>query len=157
MKKLKQYCRETALLLGILVLLYSCQVYNKQPGSIEDAVNSRDRVKLVLPDGDSYQLLRLKKEDSLLLALTRIASKTGKRFLDRKIREGSKSKQFWFVLPEEMIKELYLRNENASHLVTGVVLGLAGAVVLIILIAQFSRELEESIEDFFEPFTPPSN
>lgn len=110
--------------------LYSCNVYHTAPGTISDAVESENRVRLVTKDNHTFELKSLYQEGNELVGIAGKNSETVKKLNGRSQEPDGKNVKIKFQ--KEEILAVYLKNMGASRLVNyGVpVIGAAGLITV---------------------------
>ncbi|MCC8360326.1 hypothetical protein [Salinimicrobium sediminilitoris] len=114
------------LVLGIT--LGSCNVYHSAPGTVNEAVESENRVRLVTKDNKAFELKNLRKEGEELVGTTGKNSETAKMLNGREKNRVGKNVEIVFQRDE--IMAVYLKNKKMSRWVNyGVpVIGTAGII-----------------------------
>lgn len=104
------------LLLGtFLFLIVGCNVYHSGSVSVEEAVESNNRVKVVTSDNVFYEFKKLKRENGKLVGVTGKNSDTAKGLKNhQQIRHGNKLK---IVLAESDIRAIYPKNKKMTNIV----------------------------------------
>lgn len=116
------------LVLMISFIFQSCSVYHTSASSLEEGINSENRVRLVTRDNVFYEFKSLQRENTQLYGITGRNSDTAKMLKDHEsIREGRNLK---IALAEEEIIAVYLKDKKMSKWVNyGVpVVGAAGII-----------------------------
>ena len=110
--------------------IYGCNVYHTAPGSISEAVESQNRVKVVTKDNKSFELKNLYQEGDELIGVTGRKSDTAKMLNGRAQEVDGKNIKISFQ--KEEILAVYLKNKKASRWVNyGVpVIGAAGILTV---------------------------
>ncbi|WP_324718967.1 hypothetical protein [Salinimicrobium sp. HB62] len=110
--------------------LYSCNVYHTAPGTISEAVESQNRVKVVTKDNKSFELKGLYKEGNELVGIAGKNSDAVKILNGRSQEPDGQNVKIRFQKDE--ILAVYLKNRKASRLVNyGVpVIGAAGLITV---------------------------
>lgn len=108
--------RRLCCLLTISILFGSCHVYQKVPVSLENAVASNERVKIVTVDNQKNFYKRIEKTDSTYYGLEESGLELVKK-----------------PLKKEAIQKIQLRNKPKSRLITiaGVTVSVGFIVALI--------------------------
>lgn len=117
------------LVLLIMSLFQSCNVYHTSASSLEEGIHSENRVRVVTLDNEYYEFQSLQREQTQqtqLYGITARNSDTAKKLKDHtSIRDGRHLK---IALSDEEIIAVYLKNKKMSNWVNyGVpVVGAAG-------------------------------
>ncbi len=111
-------------------MLSGCSVYHTDTVSVEKAVESNSRVRLVTLDNVYYEFKKLERENGQLYGLTGRNSETAKMLLDHK--QIPHNKMMRIALADDEIQAVYLKNKSMSRLVNyGVpVVGAAGLLTV---------------------------
>lgn len=120
------------LLSFILIFLSSCSVYHTRPVSLEEAVESKNRIKVITKNDASYKFRELQMENGRLTGVAHENSNTA-----RKVSGMPSEKDGKFIrvdLTEMNIKELRLKNEKLSVLLS-ILIPLAALSIPIIILA----------------------
>jgi len=134
-----------ALALSFLVLLQSCNVYHSSPSTIDEAIRSADKVKIVSPDQNTYKFDHLVKIDSLVYGYVKKNSLAAKELSGQIILKDADGKYAKIQLYNRNIASVHLKNHTASTLVTiAVPVGIIGVMVGISYAAADSVSLEWS-------------
>ncbi|MGB7786481.1 MAG: hypothetical protein WBL27_10300 [Salinimicrobium sp.] len=119
-------------LLGLMSIfsLNSCSVYHNDVASVDQAIDSGDRVRVVTLDNVYYEFQRLEREGGQLYGIAGKKSDTAKMLADHKQIPQDKSVKI--ALADEEIQAIYLKNRSMSRLVNyGVpVVGAAGLLTV---------------------------
>ncbi|SOC80120.1 hypothetical protein SAMN06296241_1665 [Salinimicrobium sediminis] len=121
--------RRIILKAGILLLfcgMTGCSVYHPESVSIDDGVNSQNRIKVTTMDNHVIELKELVREDGQLYGITGKKSETAKLLLDRPhIPHGN---NVMIPFSDDEIKAVHLKNKKMSNIVNvGVpIVGAAG-------------------------------
>lgn len=119
-----------SLLLVFLLLLQSCSVYNRAPTSVEAAVASEKRVKIITTDNKRLKFKQLEKRDNKLIGITGRGSITSKKVLGMPAQIDGK---YLIVdLSNLDIEQVRLRNKTNSTIAT------IGFIVGSLLVAFFA-------------------
>ena len=112
----------------VAFIFQACNVYHTTPSSVEDGIESENRVRVVTLDNVYYEFKSLQRENTQLYGITGRNSDTARMLKDREgIREGKNLK---IALDDEEIVAIYLKNKKMSNWVNyGVpVVGAAGII-----------------------------
>ena len=119
MKPLRKQLKVIAQLLIVTIILQSCSVYESYPTSIDVAVNSTKMVKVKLKNDETYEFIRLVKDDeNQLYGIAPRNSKTSKSLSNQIAEIESHNQYVKILLEDEQIRGIYLedvvRDENYS-------------------------------------------
>ena len=120
-----------AVLFSSLMLFQSCKVYHNKTATIDEVIESQERVKVKTNEDESYEFDRLQREDNLIYAYTKIRSRTAEKLSDK----GLDGKFIKIQLLEENIKEYHIHNKSLSTIINIAmpVIIICGAVYFIAL------------------------
>lgn len=137
MKVIHENNKKSLAMLIVLVSMQSCSVYHSKTVSIDDAINSYDKVKIKSPDDDVYKFEKITKVDGEIYGLAKKTSSTAKELNDQIIWKNSDEKNVRILLTDKNISAVYVKNKPASTIVSiaipvatvGVVIGISALVV----------------------------
>ena len=117
MKPLRKQLKLIAQLLIVTTILQSCSVYESYPTSLDMAVNSTKMVKVKLNNDETYEFIRLVKDDeNQLYGIAPINSKTSISLSNKIAESESHNRYVKIPLEVDKIKGIYLedveRDEN---------------------------------------------
>lgn len=118
MKKIRLYLKRIALLLIFLMTLQSCSVYYTKTASVDEALLSDNKVKIITTTNDIYKFKKLQTEDDQIYGVANKKSSTAKKFSNEIVSIDSDSKFVKISLEEITINEIHLKNKGASTAVT---------------------------------------
>lgn len=124
--------RKILCFLFILFFLNSCSVYHSRSVSLEEAVESKNRVKVITENGVSYKFRRLQMENAHLVGLAHTSSNTARKISGLPVEK--KGKFLHVNLLEDDIQELRLRNDALSILIS-ILIPLAAITIPILVFA----------------------
>jgi len=132
MKTIRSYLKPISILLMFLITLQSCVVYHSKTASVDEAIQSANRVKVVSTSNDIYKFKNLQNEDEKIYGITKANSSTAKKFSDQETTEIMGSKNVSILLSDTQINEIYLKNKTMSTVLTvGAIVVPVGILVLI--------------------------
>ena len=116
------------LLLMLVFCFCSCNVYHTAPGTVGDAVDSGDRVRVLTKENISYEFRNLRQEGDQLVGITGRNSDTAKKLNNHPQEPEGKYIKMRFEKDE--ILAVYLKNRKVTRWVNiGVpVVGAAGII-----------------------------
>ena len=129
-----------AFALSFLILLQSCSVYHSSPSTIDEAIKSTDKVKIVSPEQNIYKFNRLVKIDSLIYGYAKNKSLAAKELSGQIILKDADGKYAKIQLYDRNIASVHLKNHTASTLVS-----IAVPIVIICIIAGIGYAAADSI------------
>ena len=118
------------LLSGFFFLVAGCNVYHSGSASVNEAVDSDSRVKIVTTDNVFYEFKKLKRENGRLVGVTAKNSDAVKGLSH--YQQQPNGKNVMIFLPENEIQAVYLKDKKMSNMVNiGVpIVGAAGIIGL---------------------------
>lgn len=123
--------RKTILKAGALMLITlmsGCSVYHPEAVSIDEGVDSKNRIKVTTIDNYVIELKELRREDGQLYGITGRKSETARLMFDRpQLPDGNNIK---IAFRDDEIKAIHLKNKKMSNIVN-VGVPLVGAAGLI--------------------------
>ena len=132
MKTIRSFLKSISILLMVLITLQSCVVYYSETASVDEAVQSANRVKVVTTSNDIHKFKKLQKEDEKIYGITKANSSTAKKFSDQETTEIIGSKNVSILLSDTQITEIYLKNKTMSTVLTvGAIVVPVGILVLV--------------------------
>ncbi len=134
MKIIRVYLKRISVFLIFLITLQSCSVYHSKSASVDEALRSNNKVKVITESNDVYKLHRLQKENGEIYGLVRKGSVTGERLSDQGLIKYSDSKYETVLIPESTIEEIHLKNKTLSTVLT-VAIPVVGVGVLLVIMA----------------------
>ena len=113
-------CKKTwsgfrVLLIPCLFLFVGCNVYHTQYTSLDKAVESKNRVKIVTDKVEVYEFKSIEKNGEGYLGVTRKNSETAKKLKDQPMVVDGKFLKFH--LDESKVYGVYLKNKGISNAV----------------------------------------
>ena len=98
-----------AFALSFLILLQSCSVYHSSPSTIDEAIKSTDKVKIVSPEQNIYKFNRLVKIDSLIYGYAKNKSLAAKELSGQIILKDADGKYAKIQLYDRNIASVHLK------------------------------------------------
>lgn len=133
MKIIRLYLKKISIFLLFLITLQSCSVYHSKTATIDEAVRSNDKVKVITNSNDIYKLHKLKIEDGQVYGVLKKGTETAERLADQGLVKYSDSKYETILLKDSTIKEIYLKNKTLSTVLSIAIPVVGVAVILIVL------------------------
>jgi len=132
MKTIKQNLKWVAKILSFIILLQSCTVYHSTTASVDEAIQSSNKVKVVVPGEDPYKFLNLVRIDNEIYGVAKKKSNTS-NLLKAQITDTSYEGKYNLIkLNDQNLQDIRLKNKGAStalSIVIPVVL-ISGVVVI---------------------------
>ncbi len=129
MKTLRLYLKKISIFFMFLITLQSCVVYHSKTATVDEAIQSDDKIKVITDSNDIYKLHKLKKEDGQIYGVVKKGSETAKRLSDQGLIKYSDSKYETILLTESTINEVHLKNKTLST-VLSVAIPVVGVVAI---------------------------
>lgn len=129
MKTLRLYLKKISIFFMFLITLQSCVVYHSKTATVDEAIQSDDKIKVITDSNDIYKLHKLKKEDGQIYGVVKKGSETAKRLSDQGLIKYSDSKYETILLTENTINEIHLKNKTLST-VLSVAIPVVGVVAI---------------------------
>ncbi|NOQ92645.1 MAG: hypothetical protein GQ552_08015 [Flavobacteriaceae bacterium] len=141
MKTLRLYLKKISIFFMFLITLQSCVVYHSKIATVDEAIQSDDKVKVLTDSNDIYKLHKLKKEDGQIYGVVKKGSETAKRLSDQGLIKYSDSKYETILLTESTINEIHLKNKTLSTVLSIAVPVIGVAAIFAILINSMSNSM----------------
>lgn len=100
----------------ILFVIQACNVYQKTPVGVEEAVRAQDRVKIVTTDKVFYEFKRLQRQNGELMGITTPDSDTAAKLTG--YPQEKEGRNIMIPLDENRLEYIYLRNRSKSRLLS---------------------------------------
>ena len=97
------------MLLLMCIMFKSCKVYYEHSVSVEQAVSTEKKVKLILNNNETYTFYKLIKSENQLFGITKINSVTAKKLDTLIVRCNVNGEIAKIKLFKKNIKEIYLQ------------------------------------------------
>ena len=118
MKKIRLHLKRIALLLIFLMTLQSCSVYYSKTASVDEAIQSDNKVKVITSTNETYKFKKLQKENDQIYGVLKLRSNKAENLLDQGLLEGYDDKYGKLLLSQDTIQAIHLKNKGASTAVT---------------------------------------
>ena len=132
MKTIKRNLKWAAKILSFIILFQSCTVYHSTTASVDEAIQSSNKVKVVVPGEDPYKFLNLVRIDNEIYGVAKKKSNTS-NLLQAQITDTSYQGKYNLIeLNDQNLQDIRLMNKGAStalSIVIPVVL-VSGVVVI---------------------------
>ena len=135
MKIINDNLKLVSILLLIVFLFQNCVVYHSKTTTLDEAVQSGERVKIITNDNNIYKFKSIQKKDGQVVGLINKRSSTAKKFSAFQDTIKYKYPFVAVLISENSIKEIYLKNKTLSTILTivlpiTIIGGLYGLAVL---------------------------
>jgi len=118
MKKIRLHLKRIALLLIFLMTLQSCSVYYSKTASVDEAILSDNKVKVITTNNDIYKFEKLQTENDQIYGVLKQKSTKGENLLDQGLLKDYDGKYGKLLLSKDAIQAIHLKNKGASTAVT---------------------------------------
>jgi len=139
MKIIRSFLKSISILFMFLITLQSCVVYHTETASVDEALRSNNKVKVVTTSNDIYKFEKLHKENNEIYGVTKKNSSVAKKLYSKPIPKENKIQYVNVLLTEETIKEFYLKNQNLSIALT-IIISVVGAAAILLGVSMMSME-----------------
>ena len=115
MKFSKELLKIFSLVLAVLFIFQSCTVYHSVSVTLEEAIQSEERVKVITNTKEKYIFKRVEQEENQIIGIVSEKSDTAKKL--SKVKDGRKYKGLYdiaVIVPNENIKGVYLKDKSLS-------------------------------------------
>lgn len=120
--------RVISCLLTIVILSQSCTIYRSTNISVDEAVESRNKVRVKTKLDQLYTFKRLEKDSAGVYGIADQKSRPARELSHHIVRRSLQDYQVTINLPEESIKEIRPRNKTLSVVVPA---GIVAAGILL--------------------------
>ena len=114
MKKVRLHLKFIALVLVFIMTLPSCNIYYSKTATMDEAIQSDNRVKLITSTNDIYKFKKLQKEDDQIYGVIKKGSNKAEDLMDQGLLEDYDDKYGKQLLSKDTIQEIHLKNKKAS-------------------------------------------
>ena len=98
--------------------LSSCSVYYSKTATMDEAIQSDDKVKVITSTNDTYKFKKLQRENDKIYGVIKKGSTKAENLMDQGLIEDFDKKYGKLLLSEITINDIYLKNKGASTAVT---------------------------------------
>lgn len=117
MKTIRKYLKWISFLLSIIVLFQSCKVYQNKSATVDEAVKSLKRVKIISFGDNIYKFENLQIREGQLYGLAKKNSKTAETLSGQVVEENGNTKYAKIHILDNTIKEIHIQNKTMSIIV----------------------------------------
>lgn len=118
MKTINDNLKLVSILLLIVFLFQNCVVYHSKTTTLDEAVQSGQRVKIITNDNNIYKFKSIQKKDGQVVGLVNKRSSAAKKFSTFQDTIKYKYPIVAVLISENSIKEIYLKNKTLSTILT---------------------------------------
>jgi hypothetical protein len=142
MKTIRKHLKLGSLLLAFTIFLQSCTIYRAQTASIDEAVQFKHKIKLVINSDETYEFKELQKENDNIYGIAHKNSDAA-RYLHKPMAEETKNQKYVkILLTKYQLNKIHLQNKPLSTLITVAVPTVILTVVLIIIANSINLNLD---------------
>lgn len=132
MKTIRKHLRSVSLFLAITFFIQSCSVYHSNTASIDEAIQSNDKIKLTSETEDNYEFQELQRENGNIYGITKRNSVTADLLSAQIVEDTKDQKNVKILLRNDQLNNIHLQNKTMSTLGTiAVPLVVVGVIVII--------------------------
>lgn len=145
MKKIRTHLSKIALVLTAIISLQSCTVYHSKIASLDEAINTGNKVKTKTQKNGTdkgnlvYKFKRIEKVDDKIYGITKRNSSTHKQLMNQVSERQMEGNYVAIELTENDLHDIYLKNRALSTIlsvaiplvIVGIVFGIAYSTVSI--------------------------
>ena len=130
MKTIRVYLKFISLFLALLITLQSCSVYHSKLASVDEAIQSVNKVKVITASNDTYRFEKLQKENDQIYGVVKKGTETAIKLYEQGIMKDNISEYVTVLLEDGTIKQIYLKNKTLSTVLT-ITIPIVGVAVVI--------------------------
>ena len=117
MKTIRRHLKMISLLLSLTILAQSCVAYHSSTASLDEAIQSNDKIKLEATE-DTYEFLELQREDGNIYGITKRKSVTADLLSSQIVEDTKDQKNVKILLRNDQLNNIHLQNKSMSTLGT---------------------------------------
>lgn len=117
MKTIRKHLKIISLLLSITLLAQSCVAYHSSTASIDEAIQSNDKIKLEATE-DTYEFQELQRENGNIYGITKRKSVTADLLSAQIVEDTKDQKNVKILLRNDQLNNIHLQNKTMSTLGT---------------------------------------
>ena len=114
MKSMKRNLKWAAKILSFLILLQSCTVYRSYTSTVDEAIATNNKVKLVIENNDPYKFKKLQRIEGEIFGLAHHNSDTYETLASRKIIPSEFQKSSFVQVYDNELNDIHVKNKGAS-------------------------------------------
>ncbi|MEN8187697.1 MAG: hypothetical protein ABFR05_11260 [Bacteroidota bacterium] len=132
MKKIRVNLKSISLSLVFLMILQGCSVYHSKIATVDQAVQSNNKVKVETSSNNNYIFNELIKEGDVVYGIAKKNSATAKLLSENIVDINYGKKHVKILLSEEYYNQIHTKNQTLSTVLSiGVpLLGLVGVIII---------------------------
>lgn len=133
MKTIRKHLKMLSLIMSLTILVQSCVAYHSSAASIDEAVQSNDKIKLVSATKDTYVFQELQRENGNIYGITKRKSVTADLLSSQIVADTKDQKNVKILLRDDQLNNIHLQNKTMSTLATiGIPLVVMGVIAIIV-------------------------
>lgn len=117
MKTIRKHLKMISLLLSLTILAQSCVAYHSSTASIDEAIQSNDKIKLEATE-DTYEFQELQRENGNIYGITKRKSVTADLLSAQIVEDTKAQKNVKILLRNDQLNNIHLQNKTMSTLGT---------------------------------------
>lgn len=117
MKTIRKHLKMISLLLSLTILAQSCVAYHSSTASIDEAIQSNDKIKLEATE-DTYEFQELQRENGNIYGITKRKSVTADLLSAQIVEDTKDQKNVKILLRNDQLNNIHLQNKTMSTLGT---------------------------------------
>jgi hypothetical protein len=118
MKTIRRHLKMISLLLSFTILVQSCVAYHSSTASIDEAIQSNDKIKLTSEIEDNYEFQELQRENGNIYGITKRKSVTADLLSAQIVEDTIDQKNVKILLRNDQLNNIHLQNKTMSTLGT---------------------------------------
>lgn len=131
MKTIRKHLKMLSLFMSLTILVQSCVAYHSSNASIDEAIQSNDKVKLEAAE-DTYVFQELQRENGNIYGITKRKSVTADLLSAQIVEDTKDQKNVKILLRNDQLNNIHLQNKTMSTLATiGIPLVVVGVILII--------------------------
>ena len=117
MKTIRKHLKLVSMLLSLTIFMQSCVTYHSSTASIDEAVQSNDKIKLISAT-DPYVFKELIRENGNIYGITKRKSVTADLLSAQIVEDTKDQKNVKILLRNDQLNNIHLQNKTMSTLST---------------------------------------
>ena len=117
MKTIRKHLKLVSMLLSLTILVQSCVAYHSSTASIDEAIQSNDKIKLEATE-DTYEFQELQRENGNIYGITKKKSVTADLLSAQIVEDTKDQKNVKILLRNDQLNNIHLQNKTMSTLGT---------------------------------------
>ncbi len=120
------------MLLSLTIFTQSCVTYHSSTASIDESIQSNDKIKLASETEDNYEFHELQRENGNIYGITKRKSATADLLSAQIVEDTKDQKNVKILLRNDQLNNIHLQNKTMSTLATiALPFVIAGVIVII--------------------------